>query len=90
MLTIDGKWDCARHGNVSDACISTGPEPAVIEPAGVPSPVVAKPPVPTGATVDFLASAVVFASAALHTEVMPQSPQTKPASTIASALVKSD
>jgi len=44
----------------------------------------------TGATVDFLASAVVFASAALHTEVMPQSPQTKPASTIASALVKSD
>jgi len=43
-----------------------------------------------GATVDFLASAVVFASAALHTEVMPQSPQTKPASTIASALVKSD
>lgn len=44
----------------------------------------------TGATVDFLASAVVFASAALHTEVMPQSPQTKPASTIAFALVKSD
>jgi len=40
--------------------------------------------------VDFLASAVVFASAALHTEVMPQSPQTKLASTIASALVKSD
>jgi len=48
------------------------------------------PPVLTGATVDFLASAVVFASAALHTEVMPQSPQTKPESTIASALVKSD
>jgi hypothetical protein len=70
---------------VGNACISTGREPA-----GIPSPVVAKPPVPTGATVDFLASAVVFASAALHTEVMPQSPQTKPASTIASALVKSD
>jgi hypothetical protein len=64
--------------------------PVGIEPADIPSPVVAKPPVPTGATVDFLASAVVFASAALHTEVMPQSPQTKPASTIASALVKSD
>ena len=34
-------------------------------------------------------SAVAFASAAQPREVMPQSPQTTPASTIASALVKS-
>ena len=43
-----------------------------------------------GAAVDAsYMSAVVFASAAELREVMPQSPQTKLASTIASALVKS-
>jgi len=43
-----------------------------------------------GAAVDAsYTSAVVFASAADSQEVMPQSPQTKLASTIASALVKS-
>ena len=69
------------------AVVPTGRRPLRV----LPSPVRCRQSgLRAGATVDAsYTSAVAFASAAEHQEVMPQSPQTKPASTIAFALVKS-